>query len=105
MDLSAIESELASPSMSVNLAKHDEVGYCPIHSACCLGMKNAQNNGIALTIVRKLLAAGDDAAALDSKGSTPLHWAARSGAKLIAELLLNRGSSPGELFVSCGILE
>ena len=95
MDLAAIESELAAPHMSVALSRQDKKGYCPIHSACCLGMQDSQNQGIALDIVRKLLEAGAQADICDSKGNTPLHWAARSGAQTIAELLLLKSSTQG----------
>ena len=95
MDLAAIESELAGPHMNAALSRQDKKGFCPIHSACCLGMQDSQNHGIALDIVRKLLEAGADAEICDSKGNTPLHWAARSGAQAIAELILRKSSSQG----------
>lgn len=101
MDMAAIENELAAPHVNVALSRHDKMGFSPIHSACCLGMNNSQNHGIALDIVRKLLSAGVDAATCDSKGNTPLHWAARSGAQTIAELLIRKSSSQGEYGYLC----
>ena len=96
MDLSAIESEVAGPRRHTTLSRPDEMGFCPIHTACCLGMQDIQNHSIAVKIVRILLSAGSDPGTCDSKGNTPLHWAARSGATTIAELLLSKSSPQGK---------
>ena len=97
MDLAAIQSELASPNVAEILERKDEAGFCPLHSACALCMKNARNSLIAVEIVRVLLSAGADAAVADSEQNTPLHWASRAGDRAVAELLLLRNGPHGKI--------
>jgi ankyrin repeat protein len=94
MDLAAIQIEVVSrPSEFFN--RRDTAGYAPMHSACSLCMKDAQNSSIATDIVRMLISAGADASIGDSEGNTPLHWAARAGDKGTAELLLLKNCPKG----------
>ena len=90
MDMAGIQIGLSSPYAPDSLKRRDELGFCPIHSACSLRMKNAQNSDMSVNIVRILLQAGADVSVADSEGNTPLHWAARSGDKGVTELLLGR---------------
>jgi ankyrin repeat protein len=95
MDLAVIEFEVSSRPFEF-FQRPDGAGFCPIHSACSLCMKNSQNSSIASDIVRMLINAGADATICDSEGNTPLHWAARAGDKGTAELLLLKNSPKGE---------
>lgn len=72
----------------------DEGGYYPIHSSASLRMLNSPRV-IATVITRLLLTGGADAACTDSKGNTPLHWAARAGDEDVANLLLMKNCPPG----------
>lgn len=94
MDLAVIQNELASrPSEFFQRA--DSTGYCPIHSACSLCLKDIQNSRIATEIVRMMVTAGADVSVADSNGNTPLHWVARAGDKATAEFLLLKASPKG----------
>ena len=97
MDLSVIQSELSSrPSEFFQRA--DSKGYCPIHSACALCLKDSLNSSIATEIVRMMANAGADVSVADSEGNTPLHWAARAGDKSTADFLLLKASPTGRRF-------
>ena len=74
----------------------DSKGFCPIHSACSLCLKDPQNSSIATEIVRMMTSVGADVSVVDSNGNTPLHWAARSGDKSTAEFLLLKASPKGK---------
>lgn len=87
MDLVAMQNELISRPREF-FQRRDSKGYCPIHSACSLCMHDLQNSSTATDIVRTLIAAGAEASVCDTEGNTPLHWAARSGDRGTAELLL-----------------
>lgn len=100
MDLAAIQSELASPNVAEILQRKDEAGFCPLHSACALCMKNVRNSSIAVEIVRVLLAAGAGVAVSDSEQNTPLHWAARAGDRPVTELLLLKNAPHGKVKIS-----
>lgn len=89
LDLAVVESELVTRPPEA-FQRRDSSGYCAIHSACALCMKDPQNSSIATDIVRALISAGADAAVRDSDGNTPLHWAARAGDRGSAEMLLFR---------------
>jgi ankyrin repeat protein len=102
MDMAAIQIGLSLNSD--HLQRRDEAGFCPIHSACALCMKNVQNSSIAVDIVRVLLTAGADAATADSKGNTPLHWAVRSGDRNTTDFLLSKNSPQGKFARALGIL-
>eukprot|EP00934_Nitzschia_sp_Nitz4_P004319 Nitzschia sp. Nitz4//scaffold93_size78505//34867//38603//NITZ4_005420-RA/size78505-augustus-gene-0.49-mRNA-1//-1//CDS//3329560288//4309//frame0 len=91
MDLAVIQSELASrPSEFFQRA--DCQGYCPMHTACALCLKDMGNSRIATEIVRMMVTAGADVSVADSNGNTPLHWVARAGDKVTAEFLLLKAS-------------
>jgi len=103
------------------LQKWDDAGYCPLHTACAANLNESNHNNQAthnnddecedaagdnnndnpVEVVRGLLAAGADAAREDSKGNTPLHWAARAGDTAVANLLLLR-NSPLDAKNNCG---
>lgn len=97
MDLAAIQSELALPNVAEMLQRKDEAGFCALHSACALCMRNVRNSSIAVEIVRVLLTAGADVAILDSEQNTPLHWASRAGDRAVAELLLLKNGPHGKV--------
>jgi len=86
MDIATVQSQLSSQPDYFD--RRDEKGYCPIHSACALCLKNPNNSVVTSEIVRMLIAAGADASIRDPEGNTPLHWAARAGDKATAQLLL-----------------
>lgn len=94
LDLAVVQSELTSRPVEA-FQRRDKAGYCAIHSACALCMKDPMNSSIATDIVRALIAAGADATICDSDGNTPLHWAARAGDRGTAELLLLRNCPKG----------
>ena len=73
MDLLLIQSEIAKRPAEF-LQRKDSKGYCPIHTASSLCMKDAQNSKIASDIVRMLTNAGAENAVTDSEGNTPLHY-------------------------------
>jgi ankyrin repeat protein len=102
MDLAAIQGELASPNVAEILQRKDEAGFCPLHSACALCMKNVRNSSIAVEIVRVLLSAGADTAISDSEQNTPLHWASRAGDRAVAELLLFKNGPHGKIKIYRG---
>ncbi len=95
MDLAIIQSELTSRSREF-FQRSDSKGFCPIHSACSLCLKEPQNSSIATEIVRMMTNAGADVSVADSNGNTPLHWAARAGDKSTAEYLLLKASPKGK---------
>jgi ankyrin repeat protein len=97
MDFATIQSELASPNVAEMLQRKDEAGFCPLHSACTLCMKNVRNSSIAVEIVRVLLSAGADVAISDAEQNTPLHWASRAGDRAVAELLLLKNGPQGKV--------
>jgi SHAQKYF class myb-like DNA-binding protein len=72
------------------LQKVDDAGFCPLHSACALGLLGPGEScsSTGSEIVEILLGAGADAAQTDSDGNSPLHWAARSGDRDSASKLL-----------------
>lgn len=76
------------------LEQLDEAGYCPLHSACAILMKEEVNTKeiemIHNEMVHLLLANGADPTRHDSKGNSPLHWAARAGDRDAAEQLLKK---------------
>jgi len=86
MDFATVHSQLSSKPDYFD--RRDEKGYCPIHSACALCLKNPKNSVRIPEIVRMLIAAGADASIRDPEGNTPLHWAARAGDKATTQLLL-----------------
>lgn len=94
MDLAVVQVELMSRPRET-FQRRDFLGFCPIHSACSLCMKNPQNSSIATDIVRALITAGADASVCDLEGNTPLHWAARSGDRGATELLLLKNCPKG----------
>jgi len=86
MDIFTLQSQLSSRPDCFD--RRDEKGYCPIHSACSLCLKDPMNSTVTAEIVRMLIAAGVDASIRDLDGNTPLHWAARAGDKATVEFLL-----------------
>jgi len=86
MDIAAVQSQLSSRPDYFD--RRDDKGYCPIHSACALCIKDPMNSSVTSEIVRMLIASGADASIRDPEGNTPLHWAARAGDKATAQLLL-----------------
>ena len=99
MDMPALEEELGSSDITdtaATLQMRDEVGFSPIHSACALGMLDSNDKASVFEIVRLLLASGADVASIDSKGNTPLHWAARAGDEGVTQMLLIKNCPPGE---------
>ena len=95
MDFAAVHSQLSS--QPDYLDRRDEKGYCPIHSACALCLKNPKNS--VPEIVRMLIAAGADASIRDPEGNTPLHWAARAGDKATTQLLLVKNNPKGKIMI------
>lgn len=93
MDIAAVQSQLSSRPDYCD--RRDEKGYCPIHSACALCMKDPGNSVLTCEIVRMLITAGADASIRDPEGNTPLHWAARAGDKATAQLLLVKNNPKG----------
>jgi ankyrin repeat protein len=83
MNVTAIQNSLTS-----DLAKRDEAGYCPLHTAAALSMLTPSNTNLAFDISQLLISAGADATFVDSNGNTPLHWAARAGNERVAHLML-----------------
>jgi hypothetical protein len=74
-------SEIVVSQKEVLLDQRDEAGYSPLHSACALLSRYecATSEEYSNEVVRLLLSARADPSREDSKGNTPLHWAARSG--------------------------
>jgi ankyrin repeat protein len=95
IDIFTLQSQLSS--RPDNFDRRDEKGYCPIHSACALCMKDPMNSTRTTEIVRMLIAAGTDASIRDLEGNTPLHWAARAGDKATVELLLVKNNPKGKI--------
>lgn len=94
MDLAVIQGEIQSLPPEF-FQRKDKAGFCPMHSACSLCMKDDKNSKIATEIVRMLVTSGADTSVQDSEGNTPLHWAARAGDKGTAEFLLLKHSPIG----------
>lgn len=98
MDIAVVQSQISSRPDYFD--RRDDKGYCPIHSACALCMRDPMNSVVTSEIVRMLIASGADASIRDPEGNTPLHWAARAGDKATAQLLLVKNSPKGMLSVS-----
>ena len=94
MDLAVIQSELVSRPREF-FQRADSKGYCPIHSACSLCLKDRNNSELATNIVHMMINAGADVSVADSNGNTPLHWAARAGDRATTEFLLIKASPKG----------
>jgi Ankyrin repeats (3 copies) len=71
----------------VALNSSDESGYCPLHSACALGLMESSGTS-SCEIIQILIEAGADLSKEDTEGNTPLHWASRAGDKEAVLLLL-----------------
>mmetsp|Transcript_17517 Transcript_17517/g.50462 ORF Transcript_17517/g.50462 Transcript_17517/m.50462 type:complete len:775 (-) Transcript_17517:1217-3541(-) len=91
LDLAGVQNEVSERPPEF-FRRSDSKGFCPIHSACALCLKDQQNSGIATEIVRIMINAGADVSIADSNGNTPLHWAARAGDKSTAEFLLMKAA-------------
>jgi len=78
-----------------DLAKRDEAGYCPLHTAAALSMLTPSNANLAFDICQLLISAGADATDVDLNGNTPLHWAARAGNERVAHLMLLNNCQTG----------
>tara|TARA_B110001452_G_C14972387_1_gene339909 strand:- start:195 stop:512 length:318 start_codon:yes stop_codon:yes gene_type:complete len=97
MDVATLQSQLSLSPDSFD--RRDEKGYCPIHSACALCLKDPINSTMTSEIVRMLITAGADVSIRDLEGNTSLHWAARAGDKDTVELLLVKNNPKGTLRV------
>ena len=97
MDMTSLQLELnlVAGGNTGLLYQRDDAGYCPLHSACALGMLGLNRPDVPCEIVRMLIAAGADASCEDENGNTPLHWAARAGDRDVAELLLRKNCPKG----------
>ena len=93
MDVATLQSQLSLSPDSFD--RRDEKGYCPIHSACALCLKDPINSTMTSEIVRMLITAGADVSIRDLEGNTSLHWAARAGDKDTVELLLVKNNPKG----------
>ena len=94
LDLSALALQLkdvANQSAGV-LARLDQAGYAPLHTAASLKLTRKEHSIAAVEMVRTLLGAGAEATTPDRHGNTPLHWAARAGDSAVAEVLLVRNT-------------
>lgn len=78
-----------------DLAKRDEAGYAPLHTAAALSMLNPSNTNLAFDICELLISGGADVTFVDSNGNMPLHWAARAGNERVAHLMLLKGCQTG----------
>lgn len=78
-----------------DLAKRDDAGYCPLHTAASLSMLTPSNTNLAFDICQLLISAGADATLADSNGNTPLHWAARAGNERVAHLMMLNNCQTG----------
>ena len=95
MDLARIEEllqDVANQSEGV-LQRQDEAGYRPLHTAGALSLSNPDKAAVAVDIVGRLIQAGADVNDADSKGNTPLHWAARAGDKDVVSRLLFKNAA------------
>jgi ankyrin repeat protein len=102
MDIVAVQSQLSSRPDYFD--RRDDNGYCPIHSACALCIRDPMNSVVTSEIVRMLIASGADASIRDPEGNTPLHWAARAGDKATAQLLLVKNNPKGMLSKSKNVI-
>ena len=93
-DMVTIRSELSDSIGASALHRRDDAGFYPIHSACALCMLDPLNAAVTTEITRLLISAGGDSSALDGKGNTPLHWAARASDDEVAQLLMMRSCPP-----------
>mmetsp|Transcript_20977 Transcript_20977/g.43864 ORF Transcript_20977/g.43864 Transcript_20977/m.43864 type:complete len:1271 (-) Transcript_20977:79-3891(-) len=94
LDIESLQVQLgqvANRSPGV-LARLDEAGYAPLHTAASLRLMRPENSIVSMEMVKTLLNAGADPTTLDAEGNMPLHWAARAGDKDVAEVLLLRNS-------------
>ena len=98
MDINAVQSQLSSRPDYFD--RRDDKGYCPIHSACALCIRDPRNSAVTSEIVRMLIASGADASIRDPEGNTPLHWAARAGDRATAQLLLLKNNPKGRTRMS-----
>ena len=95
LDLDGLQNELAAEN-TAQLSQRDDLGYCPLHTACALGLLRLNRKDVPCEIVRQLIAAGADPSCEDENGNTPLHWSARAGDKDVAEFLLRKNSPKGK---------
>ncbi len=72
------------------------VGYCSLDARMGLdaNLLEAAKKGYP-PLVRAYLARGADAASMDGRGGTALHWAVAGGAVEAVRLLLDAGADPG----------
>lgn len=100
MDLVTLQRELTAADTEM-LNRSDDLGYCPLHSACGLGLLRLNRPDVQCEIVRQLISAGADPSSEDDNGNTPLHWSARAGDKEVTELLLRKNCPKGETVRHC----
>ena len=94
MDLASVQRELDAANSEM-LNRKDDLGYCPLHTACSLGLLRTNRLDIPCEIVRQLISSGADPCRVDENGNTPLHWSARAGDKEVTELLLRKNCPKG----------
>lgn len=97
LDLTTLQNELATGNTEP-VSQRDEMGYCPLHTACALGLLRLNRRDVPCEMVRQLIAAGADPSCEDENGNTPLHWSARAGDRDVAEILLRKNSPKGTSF-------
>ena len=96
MDLNLLQVQLREITINKSdvdlLARLDDAGFAPLHTAAALRLRHPDYSPLALEIVRKLLLAGANPNIQDKDGNTPLHWSARAGDHEVAAHLLIRNS-------------
>ena len=95
MDLVGVQRDLAAAKSEL-VNRRDDLGYCPIHTACSLGLLRTNRMDVPSEIVRQLISSGADPRLEDDNGNTPLHWSARAGDKEVTELLLRKSCPRGK---------
>lgn len=93
-NIETVAVALSISNVEVFVNQCDADGFFPLHSAAAIGITEGGPTADSITnageIVQLLLTSGAEACCCDSRGNTPLHWAARAGSDRVCHTLIMR---------------